>query len=286
MEFRQLECFVTVATLGNITRASEVLHISQPAVSKSIQLLEADLGIELFERKGKRISLNAAGKKVMKDAKEILARYQSIYQTCQQLQQENSAKLTLMVSAASEYLPGLLAAFNQQYPGISLTILQSTPRQDQADVFISSAIRGCDEPAHRSILCEEIGIALLPEHPLAAQTSISLRELSNYPLLSMRSGNDMRRIEDRYAAEAGVSFQHAFECDTPATLRSLIRSGLGPALVPTKTWPSLYDGSVRILPVRNQKCVRYINVQILNPDKASENARILFAFITRYFGAK
>ena len=285
MEFRQLECFVTVATLGNITRASEVLHISQPAVTKSIQLLEGDLGIELFERKGKRIALNTAGKKVMGDAKAILSHYHTIYQTCQQLQQEKTQKLTLMVSAASEYLPDLLSAFKQQYPNISLTILQSTPQRDQADVFISSSIRGCDEPTHRSILSEEIGVALLPGHPLASQETISLRELSNYPIISMRPGNDMRMVEDRFAEEAGVSFQRAVECDTPSTLRSLIKSGLGPALVPTKTWPSLLDGTVQITPIRNQKCVRYINVQILSPDKAPDSARVLFNFVLSYFSA-
>ena len=72
MELHQLECFVRTAELGSFTKAAERLHISQPALSKNISLLENSLDVKLFDRNGKRFTLSATGKQVLELAKSIL----------------------------------------------------------------------------------------------------------------------------------------------------------------------------------------------------------------------
>lgn len=284
VEFRQLEYFVKAATLGNISRAAEVLHISQPAISKGIHLLEEDVGIPLFERSGKHISLNDAGKCILEDAREILDKQRIIYQKCQQNQMHSPVHITLMSLAASELLPELLDDFQTKNPKTAITVLQSSRELQSADVLISSVVRGCDGATHRSVLCEDLGIAMSAAHPLARQNSVSLRELADHPIISLQAGHDMRMIEDHYARLADVTFQHMIECDSPATMRSLIKRGLGPALVPTRTWPSMQkDQTICVRPIRNQKCVRYINVQIIDPDHASPAVYALFDHIATFF---
>ena len=283
MEFRQLENFVVVATNGNLTKAAEILHISQPAVTKSIQLLERDLGVPLFDRVGKRIVLNDCGKRILDDVREILSRYQTIYHKCQIYGLEANPTVLLAATAASELLPDIVGGFHRQYPNIQLKISQNGPWGEETGVILTSATRGCDGDIHRTVCQEEIGIALPVSHPLAAQASISLRELSRYPILTLSKSQDMRRITDALAAEADVMFQSMAECDTPATLRAFLASGLAPALVPRNTWTSLDQSGIVIRPIRNQRCIRYINLQILNPKRADENVRLLFDYVAAYF---
>lgn len=283
MEFRQLENFVVVATNGNLTKAAEILHISQPAVTKSIQLLERDLGVPLFDRVGKRVVLNNCGKRILDDVREILSRCQTIYHKCQIYGLEANPTVTLVATAASELLPEIVGGFHIQFPNLLLKISQNAPWEIDTGVLISSAPRGCDGDTHRTVCQEEIGIALPVSHPLAGQETISLRELSQYPILTLSENNDMRRIADALATEADVMFQSLAECDTPATLRAFLTSGLAPALVPMNTWTSLNQNKIVIRPIRNQRCIRYINIQLLHPERADENVRLLFKYVAEYF---
>lgn len=286
MEFRQLENFYVVATNGNVTKAAELQHISQPAVTKSIQLLERDVGVPLFERVGKRVALNECGKRILDDVQEILSRCETIYHKCRIYGLESNPTVTLVATAASELLPELVGGFHRQYPNLRLNIAQSAPWDADAGVLISSATRGCDGDHHKTVCQEEIGIALPEHHPLAGQDSISLRELSRYPILTLSKPNDMRRITDAMAAEADVLFESLAECDTPATLRAFLCAGMAPALVPMNTWTSLSRSGIVIRPIRNQRCIRYINLQILHPERADENVRLLFDYAAGFFGER
>lgn len=283
MEFRQLECFVAVATNGSITKAAEIMHISQPAVTKSIQLLEADIGIPLFERNGKHISLSVPGKEVLREAKEILERQGVIYRKAQTYGLQPKEELLLIVTAASERIPDLITKFHRSNPMLSFRICRQFPQPEDVGVLLSSAVRGCDETTHKTVCSEELMVAVPVGHPLEQKNSISLRELAEYPILSMVEGHDLRQLQDYYSKRADVAFQFFVQCDDPATFRGFLMEGVAPAIVPSKTWPSLPEERVVLRPIRNQSCIRYINVQLLRPERGDENLRLLFDFVSDYF---
>lgn len=286
MEFQQLLCFVTVAEKKSFSCAARELDLSQPAVTRNIQSLEEDLGIALFTRNGKRFVLSKAGHAVLQSATSLLQQSYAIRQTCQDVQQGVTARLKFMISAGSLYLPELVMAIQQEYPSVALSMFLSNPKRDTADIFLSSSARKWEETYRRSVMSEDLVIAVPLAHPLANRESISLEELSKYPILSLCTDSDMRMAEELYAKAARVTFTRAIECESPATLCALLKYGIGPALVPTKSWSEVYNPSVLLLPIQGQKCIRHINVELLRSDDTEdidEVALSVFNFIVEFF---
>lgn len=284
MEFSQLEYFIMVAKNESVTKASEILHVSQPAVSKSIRALEKDLGVKLFDRTGKQMVLTAKGKKVAEDAKRILVHYRSIYETCKGTSNAASKHiLTLWASAGYDYLPELITGFYKVCPDIGVSIQHGVPKKDSAGISISSSTQEYHAEYLHSVFHETLGVAMSPNHPLASRTSVSIEELSHIPIISLQTGNDMRTLEDFYAEATGVRLQRVLECNTTDLVYSSIQNGLGVAIIPMETWNNFHHASMKALPIRNCKCERYINIQILRPDEAPDQALLFFDFVKEHF---
>ncbi len=288
MELRQLECFARTAEIGNFTKAAELLHISQPALSNSIALLERSLGVQLFDRHGKKVSLNATGMSVYEQVQEILNRRDKIYSICQCAKQEENKLVSIRMMAASEFLTEILSAFKQQHPEITIRSYQNagSMEQEDVDILVYASIRPHQYETNCSVLCEELAVAVPPEHPLYQQDSVTLAQITAYPLISLRTGNDMRRLEDHFFDLAGLNPRREVECDVPATLRSLIRKGFGIALVPTITWNLPGDSKLRLIPIRDYRCARYINVHLPHPERTNPSVELFFRYLKAYFEEK
>lgn len=284
MELRQLECFVKTAELGSFTKASLQLHISQPALSKNISLLEERLGVKLFDRQGKKVRLNETGRRVLAHAQEILKGCDAITAICQAAKQQETHAVTLQMTAGSEYLPEILSGFQQLHPEVAILSLQNhSLGPDAGDILVSASVHGSNAHGSCAVLEESLALAVPPGHPLFAQKQVTFGEIAQHPIISLRTGTDMRAIEDHYFQRAGITPQRMVECDTPATLRALIKSGFGIAFVPTVTWRSILDSRLRLLPVQGSVCTRYITVSFTHPERVSSTARALFDFIVAYF---
>lgn len=281
MELRQLECFVKTAELGSFTKAAALLHISQPALSKSIHLLEEGLGAELFDRNGKKVSLNTTGLTVLEHAQRILNECQQIEAFCGGLRETTKKTITLRMMAASEHLPKLLSGFRQIRPDISIISLQAAHGMDQGDtdVLIYASRQPREYALDKSVLREPLALAVPSGHPLYEASSVSFSQLGEHPILSLRVGNDMRTLEDYYFNLAGISPHREIECDTPATLRSLIVSGFGIAMVPTVTWRAVHTPKIKLLPISGVDCVRYINIAIPNLNRMNCEVEALYRYM-------
>lgn len=284
MEIRQLECFVKTAELGNFTKAADLLHISQPALSNNIALLEKTLGLKLFDRHGKRITLNSNGANVLEHAREILNQRDQIYAYCQLSKNESGNRVSIRMTAASEYLPNILSDLRSAHPEISIQTYQNsgTMSQDDVDILIFASIQEHSYTTDHSVLCESLALAVPQGHPLYERDSVSMSEIAQYPVISLRAGNDMRILEDHYLDQAGVCFYREVECDVPATMRSLLRGGFGIGLVPTVTW-KLMDAQLHLIPIRDYECIRYINVHLPHPERINKNVDIVFRQIEAFF---
>ncbi len=121
----RLQVFRAVATHGSYSRAAhEVLHISQPAVSKHVRLLEDELGVELFQRLGKQVELTEAGRIVLDYAEQVWALTEDTRRALLDLQglQRGTLRLGASSTPGIYLLPPVLAAFTRRYPGITLTL--------------------------------------------------------------------------------------------------------------------------------------------------------------------
>jgi DNA-binding transcriptional LysR family regulator len=285
MELRQLECFAKTAELGSFTKAAQLLHISQPALSKSIALLEDSLGVKLFDRHGKKVTLNATGLSVLEFAQEILDRCNKIYSVCQTAKNEDQSTLALRMMAGSEFLPVILAGFKKLHPEITIISRQNagSMEQEDADILIYASKKEHRYSTDRSVLCESLALAVPEGHPLYNAETVSFSKIAEYPMVSLRAGNDMRILEEYYFELAGVTPRREVECDVPATLRALIKSGFGISLVPTVTWNITEDSSIRLLSIRDFNCVRYINVTLPHPEKTNPSVEAFYRYLEEFF---
>lgn len=285
MEIRQLECFTKTAELGSFTRAAAELHISQPALSRSIHLLEEGLDTQLFDRQGKKVTLNPTGREVLEHTREILRHCHEIKALCRENKRKEENTVTLRMLAASEELPEILTEFHQSFPEVSIISLQSkNDGQEAADICVYASVERKKARYDRTVMEERIALAAPPGHPLYSEKAVSLEEVAGCPIISLRSGNDMRDIEDCYFQRRGLTPQREIECDTPATLRALLKKGVGIALVPTRTWESITRSQLRLVPLKERECVRYINCALTDPGSASVSTLALYEHILEHFG--
>lgn len=263
MELYQLEQFMAAAELSHITKAARKLSISQPALSKNIHALEREIGYPLFDHVGKNIRLNKNGEILLKYVREIFRSIDNAGKELKDYNDGSDCSLSLYVKAASRLLPDILRSYTGICPGIRFSVSQfhdeSAGRPD-CDFTIESSLTRADGPESCTLLKENILVALPAGHPLSGGPSVSLGDLQDEPFISLQKGMGLSSITDYYCHLCGFSPNIVFESDSPSTLREMIQLGLGIAFIPELTWPGLADGSIRLLPVRNMKCIRYINL--------------------------
>lgn len=284
MELRQLECFVRTAELGSFTKAARLLHISQPALSKSISLLEDDIGVLLFDRKGKRFVLSPVGIQVLEHARQILDHCQQI-QLLGSAEAENKSPVALRMMCASKYFPDIMSGFKSLYPDIQITLLSTilTAREEDSDILIFSSPNEHHYKADKTVMCEELRLLVPPGHPLYERESVSVAEIADYPILSLRTETELRSFEDHHYELAGVSPRREMVCGDSASLRSLLKNGSGIAIVPTQTWDVTSGTGNKLLPINDFHFVRYINVHLPHPNKADKDVQIFFDYLIEYF---
>lgn len=189
MELRHLRYFIAVAEELHFSKAAERLHIAQPPLSQQIQQLEAELSVELFQRKTKRqVQLTEAGQVFLQEAYQLLAQLERAIELTQRTGRGERGQLRIGFTSLVTYdvLPAILRRFREQFPEVELVLQElTTSHQEKAlrDRFIHVGF--AHPPLEDSTLSQECIhkaslIVALPEiHPLAKQESISVRSLAN-----------------------------------------------------------------------------------------------------------
>lgn len=255
MDLIQLDCLVTVARLGTVTAAASYLRISQPAITKRLQSLESELGITLFVRHGRHLTLSRSGQLLLPRAEEIL-------NACGEFKRAAAATrslrtVRLSVRAASSLLPRLMLLLGEKYPGMDVQVVQEQDRH--ADLTIDATLEESWPRGARLLLKEQVVLAVPAGHPLTALQEVRPEDLRPYPLISLCLGRAMRDIEDILCTRGGFTPHRSVECDTPATLRSLIAQGVGIAFAASRSWFVEPTDQVRLLPLSPRRW-RYVTL--------------------------
>lgn len=243
MELRQLEYFVTVAEEAGFTRAATRLHVAQPGISAQIKQLERELGQQLFDRAGRTVRLTEAGRAVLPYARAALDAVAGARLAAEELTGLVRGRVaigTVTSLGADLNLPGLLAGFHDAHPGVEITLGENTSdqlllglldgRYDLA--FAGLAGEPPDGIGIQTVVDGELVAAVAPGDPLAANTSLPVRELAGRPLITLPLGTGIRAAVEAGFAAAGVRPRIAFEAGNPEVLASLAERGLGVALLP------------------------------------------------------
>lgn len=279
MERQQLFNFQKVAQYNNMSKAAKDLHITQPALSKSIAGLESELGIQLFHRYGKKIQLNENGSKILIHVDCILNELSNIYHIASKTKQQKCVHI--LAKAADQLIPEIVFRFNESHPGIKIQVSHYSTNQTP-DIVVTSGLYEYDEDDGLTVLKENFVLVVPSSHPLAKQENAKLSDLKNEPIVILGEGIPLRGIIQHWLKEAGVDVPFSYECDSCGAMRELINSGRGVGMVPSKTWTFPYNKNIRIIPIENHDCYRYVNV-ICPSLQQNMDVTAVYRFMITYF---
>ena len=252
MNARQVEVFRAMMRNGTVTAAAEVLNISQPAVSKSLRTLEAEIGFRLFERLGGRLVPTAEAQLLVADAERIFRELESLKALSERIRDNQIGMLRIGASAPATFglLPQALDRFRLRFPSIRLAIMtlpaeQISERILLGDIDLGLTLQDLDQPGTQSqVICNSAICVVLPlGSPLLEKDVISAQDLGQEALISYGSDTHHGRLLDRAFQSRGQIRNTHVEVTLSISALPLVRSGLGVALVddlvPWETYPGL-----------------------------------------------
>ncbi len=243
MELRHLRYFVTVAEELHFGRAAERLFISQPPLSQQIQQLERELGVSLFARTSRRVTLTPAGEAFLREARQVLAGVDTAISAAQRAARGETGWLGIGFAASATYdlLPAVLHDFREQFPDVALSLMELNAAE-QTEALRSHSIHvGFARPyvAEAEIVVgatlQEPLLAALPQaHPLAPRDALDLTELTGEPFVSFPElpAPSYAQFVRRVCEEAGFLPRVVQEVREMQTAISLVAAGIGIALLP------------------------------------------------------
>jgi DNA-binding transcriptional LysR family regulator len=241
IELRHLTYFVTVAQKLNFSRAAEALHVAQPAISQQIKALEDELGVQLFDRMGKRVALTRAGEVLLPQAYQILAAVERAANEVRELGQlvRGSASLGAPPTVSTHLLPARLTQFRTLYPGLEVSLREAGTESLLAGIEAGQLDLAIVATDHLPALVEMVpfreedyvlAVGLL--HPLSRQRSVRLADLAGEAFILFPEGYRLREVTLTACRAAGFEPKVALDGGAMQSALEFVAAGLGVALVP------------------------------------------------------
>jgi DNA-binding transcriptional LysR family regulator len=239
MEIDQIETFLAVATFGGFHRAAESLRISQPAVSARIKALEQSMGVMLFDRSRRGLTLSSAGKTFRPYAEQLLQTAALARQAVHELKPASSAPLQIAaaLSISVYFLPDVLKQFQKKHPKVTVSI-RSGHSKEVLDMVLAEE---ADIGLARSLHHPEVETLSLRDDPLLLVASGSgsksirracLQDVANWPLIAYDRGSSDWTLTHGLFRGAGLVPTIALEADSIETAKRMVERGLGLAFLP------------------------------------------------------
>ncbi|MCK7623046.1 LysR substrate-binding domain-containing protein [Streptomyces sp. RS10V-4] len=266
----RLAQFAAVARHEHVTRAAHELGMPQPTLSRALVRLEDDLGVTLFARHGRTLSLTPAGHAFRTAAERALADLERATEAVRADTDPAAGKVAFgfLHTLGTETVPGLLRAFRADHPGIRFQLVQNYGeamierlRAGDLDLCLTSPVPDYPDLVARRLDEQKLRLVVPDDHPLARRKRIRLAEAAGELFVTLEPGYGLRRITDALCAEAGFTPRVAFEGEEAETLRGLVAAGLGVALLPP---PAVPRPGVAELTVTAPRAVREIGVAWLD----------------------
>ncbi|ELR98610.1 LysR family transcriptional regulator [Gloeocapsa sp. PCC 73106] len=231
----QLAVFEATARLGSFTRAAEELFITQPTVSSQIKQLTKVVGLPLFEQIGKRLYLTEAGKELLKTCQEIFERLDNFEMKIADLKGTKQGRLRLAVITTAKYfIPRILGAFCEQYPGIDVSLnvtnhqqIQRRMLENQDDLYILSQPPAELDLHSEPFLDNPLVVIARSDHLLAREKNIPIKQLNGQPFIMREQGSGTRSAVLELFAKHKVNVTVRLELGSNEAIKQAIAGGLG-----------------------------------------------------------
>ncbi|MEB4590323.1 LysR family transcriptional regulator [Candidatus Thiothrix sp. Deng01] len=269
ISFRQIQIFQAVAQTENFTRAAELLHMTQPAISMQVKQLEDNVGLSLFERQGKRIVMTAAGKAMHAYGCELLAQYQGMVETLKELKNVHQGYIKVSAATTSIYfITRMLASFSKMHEGItvSLDITNRRALVEQLQHYEADLVVMGEPPANldlhsQRLMCNPLVLIAPIDHPLAGKKEIPIADIAGEKFVVREPGSGTRAAIERFFAEHGHTFSSTLEMSSNESIKYSVIAGLGLGIVSLHSIKlELETRSLAILDVQGFPIQRYWHI--------------------------
>lgn len=239
----------------NLTAAALALHTSQPGVSRQIIEMEAELGVDIFVRKGRRIvELTEPGRRVLSIAERILFDLENMKQVAADYEQADTGTLVIATThtQARYKLPSVIRDFRLHYPSVSIVLRQGTPEQiagqvanGQADIGIATEALGDAQGLISLPSYEWSHVAVMPtNHELAKLGELTLKQLVAFPLLTYDTAFAGRNAINQAFASHNLTPNVAISALDSDVIKTYVRLGMGVGLIASVAYDPLIDDSL------------------------------------------
>lgn len=262
MSDRRLQVFHAVARLLSFTKAAEMLHMTQPAVTFQIRQLEEQFDTRLFDRAHNRVSLTEAGHVAFEYAERIFEQYAEMENAITEITGNISGSLTLGASTTiSEYmLPALLGDFNSKNPEVRLRLRVSNTEgivsMVENNVIDLGVVEG--PVTNKNLVVEvcrkdDLVVVVPTDHELANQKSVSVKKLVKYPFICREEGSGTREVIIEHMKSQGLG-KHALkaclELGSPEAVKGAVEAGMGISVMSSVSiTKELKLGSLKAIPL-------------------------------------
>jgi DNA-binding transcriptional LysR family regulator len=255
MDFYQLSYFKKVAETRSISRASEELLLTQPAVSKQIKALEDELGEKLFDRIGKKVFLTRTGEVLYAYAEKILRSIQEAKTAVKDMSAECSGELVIGTSdhISLHRLPDLLKRYISAFPKVDLklrchrseTILDMV-NKNLVDLGVITLPKAALKLVSKTIWEDPMSLVFPKNHPLESFKAIRLKDITNYGMILPEAGTTTRDTIEAAFSKKKLAPNVAMEVAYIETIKGLVRAGLGISILPDKAVEQEISGSILV----------------------------------------
>lgn len=281
MEINQIKQFRVIAQTESISKAAELLFIAQPSLSQTLKRLENELGTPLFDRRGKRIVLNGAGRIFLKYCDEIVNALDSARREINEYVGNEKNDINILVESTSFLILEVAEKMRRHYPWSLPHFYHSFCIDWDLKIF-SDLCPDCGTPSR--VLAEEpIGVIFPKNHYLASKKEITKKDLSDCSFLSLDPSDGISRIIAHFCSQADFKQNITMYVDSPQIMQELIKKDFGVAFAPKYTLQICYDDSLIFKPVEDMPMRHYIHL-IMNEKKyITKEMRCCYEAIAKFY---
>lgn len=243
MNRRQLEYFLAVSAGGSFTSAAHALHVAQPSLSHAIAGLERELGVQLFVRLGRGVSLTPAGEALLAPAQQVLRAFANARSRVQEVAGLVAGRLDIvtLTTLAVNPLAQLTAEFRRQHPGIEISMIDpdnaaavgDMVRRGECEVGITDArLVATTGLEVLELPSQEVLVVLPPGSPVPASGALTMADVARLDLISTPQGTMTRTLVDAALSLTGTPSRIAVETTHRAVIVPLVLQGAGATLLP------------------------------------------------------
>lgn len=295
MEDHKLKVFCTVAETRSFSKTSEIIHLTQPAVSLQIQALEEKYETKLFDRSSSTVTLTPAGEILYKYAKEILALYSSVEKAI--VKQTALVKGSLTIGAGSNIgnyiLPSVITEFQNMHPKIKIYLLVGNTKRvmellnaGNIDLGLVEGDVAKQKMIAKKLISDELLLIVSPGHSWAKKKEVSIYELSKEHFIIREAGSGTRQIIEKFLGRHGLSL-HDMQISTvlgsTEAIKDAVENGLGVSII--SRWAARKEskyGTLHLLSIKEEKMIRDFSLVMNKNSVTSSSLEEFLTFLKSY----